>query len=53
MMGNKDYLSVGVIWVDVQISQRNFAMRNWTKKIENDYIISENFNKNLKQKRGP
>ena len=29
----------GVIWVDVQLSQRNFATRN--------------FNKNSKQKRGP
>ena len=53
MMGNKDFLLEGVIWVDVQISQGNFAMRNLTKS-ENDYMIMpENFNKNLEQKRGP
>ena len=47
----------GVIWVDVQISQGNFATRNETKnkkKSENDYMIMpENFNKKMEQKGGP
>ena len=57
MMGNKKIKTIsleGVIWVDVQLSQGNFAMRNSTKKSENDYmIIPKNFYKNLEQKRGP
>ena len=57
MMGNKEIKTIsleGVIWVDVQLSQGNFAMRNSTKKSENDYmIIPKNFYKNLEQKRGP
>ena len=42
------------MWIDVQISQGNFATRNKTKISENDYmIVTENFKKNLEQKRGP